>query len=687
METNVKPREQTMTARVVLGEWSPAGDNGGPVFEVIAMRPGSANGLRYLADTLRASVDAGLWNGTAVFMDHPTALDETRAGGRAVGDLAGVIESSWFDGAVRARVRCAGPRGALVAALAREILTDAAAGRPVPRIGLSADLLILRDESGSVREIRRVHSLDVVFDPAAGGAFVRALNATGTDTTAQGKSVTCGGVGASDHGSDANRGFHNASGEHTDGNGKEKQQMNTNRIGETQKEASTMNESSEKTRAGTMPAVNEMAQLQCEHALNAALRDAGLPSPMESVVRRQFEGRVFGAGELDDVIETQRNIWAGLLEEGVVKSLGRPRASVAGMTNELDRVRLAWERSLGLPIPDGQNDVPRLSGIRELYLTLTGDSEFHGRLYPERALLANATTSTMANVVIDGLNKVLLGAYNRREKWWQPIVVNRDLDRYQDMKMIRVYGFSSLSTVNEGAAYTEKTWDDLKETASIAKKGNYIGLTLEMIMADDMDAVRAIPTLLGSAAYNTASDMVSEIFTANSGTGPVMADTYNLFDATNHGNLRTAALDSGEFDTVAVAMMNQTEPGSSRKLATPPAYLLVATALRSTAMVIRNSTHIPGSGDNDVNPWYNSFDVIVVPPWTDANDWAAVAPPSQVEGIVMGWLFGRQEPEIFVADNEVMGSMFTNDEMRIKVRWFLCAGVADYRGLHKSNVA
>ena len=686
METNGKLREQTVMARVALGEWSPAGSNGEPLFEVIAMHPGSANGLRYPADTLRASVDAGLWNGAAVFMDHPSTLDETRAGGRTVGDLAGVVESSWFEGGVRARVRCAGPRGAMVATLARQLLADTAAGRPVPHIGLSADLLVLRDESGSVREIRRVNSLDVVFNPAAGGAFVRALNVA-TDA-ARSRSVTCGEVGgASDHGSDASKGVHDASGTHTDGNGKEKEQMNANRIGETQKEAITVNEVNEKTGAGAMPAVSEMVQLQCEHALNAALRDAGLPSPMESAVRRQFEGRVFGAGELDDVIETQRNIWAGLLEEGVVKSLGRPRTSVAGMTNEIDRVRLAWERSLGLPIPEGQSDVPRLSGIRELYLTLTGDSEFHGRLYPDRALLANATTSTMANLVVDGLNKVLLGAYNRREKWWGPVVVNRDLDRYQDMKMIRVYGFSSLSTVNEGAAYTEKTWDDLKESASIAKKGNYIGLTVEMIMADDMDAVRAIPTLLGSAAYNTASDMVSEIFTANSGTGPVMADTYNLFDATNHGNLRTAALDSGEFDTVAVAMMNQTEPGSSRKLATPPAYLLVATALRSTAMVIRNSTHIPGSGDNDVNPWYNSFDVIVVPPWTDANDWAAVAPPSQVEGIVMGWLFGRQEPEIFVADNEVMGSMFTNDEMRIKVRWFLCAGVADYRGLHKSNVA
>jgi hypothetical protein len=643
------------TVRAALGEWSAASAEG-HAFEVVAMRPGRANGLLYPADVLRASVARGQWHGAAVFVDHPSALDETRAGGRTVGDLAGVVEEAWFDDAVRARVRCLGPRGATVAALARELLADLAAGRLSPRVGLSADLLVLRDDAGTVREIRQVHSLDVVFDPAAGGEFVRALHGemAGSSITRRRK----------ERGTMEENGQMHVVGERASTGGAEPVGAN-----------------------GPAGADVELARLQCEHALNAAMREAGLPAPMETALRQQFEGRVFGAGELGAAIAAQQAIWSALLEGGVVKGLGRPRPTVVGVVDELDRVRLAWERALGLPIPDAQRDVPRLTGIRELYLTLTGDSEFRGRLAPERALLANATTSTMANVVVDGLNKVLLQAYNRREKWWEPIVVNRDLARYGDMKLIRVHGFSSLSSVTEGAAYAEKTWDDLKESASIAKKGNYIGLTLEMIMADDMDAVRAIPTLLGSAAYNTASDMVSEVFTANSGVGPTMADTYNVFDASNHANLRTVALDADEFDAAATAMMNQTEPGSSRKLATPPAYLLVPTALRSTAMVIRNSTHIPGSGDNDINPWYHSFDVIVVPPWTDANNWAAVAPPTQVEGIVMGWLFGRQEPEIFVADSEVAGSMFTNDEMRVKVRWFLCVGVADYRGLHKSNVA
>jgi hypothetical protein len=292
----------------------------------------------------------------------------------------------------------------------------------------------------------------------------------------------------------------------------------------------------------------------------------------------------------------------------------------------------------------------------------------------------------MASVTADVLNKVMLQAYNRRERWWVPIVANRDLERFQEMKMIRVYGFSSLATVAEGAVYTEKTWDDLQETAEIVKKGNYVGITLEMIMADDVEAVRAIPQLLGSAAYNTVADTVSALFTANSGTGPLMADGTALFDATR-GNLGTTALASDSFDAAQVAIMAQTEPGSSRKLGAPARFLVVPVQLRSTAMVIRNSINKPGGGNNDINPWYDQFEVIVVPPWTDTNNWALATDPAVAEHVVLGWLQGRREPEIFTAADDVAGSMFTNDELRVKVRFFICCGVADHRGLHKANVA
>jgi hypothetical protein len=44
-------------------------------------------------------------------------------------------------------------------------------------------------------------------------------------------------------------------------------------------------------------------------------------------------------------------------------------------------------------------------------------------------------------------------------------------------------------------------------------------------------------------------------------------------------------------------------------------------------------------------------------------------------------------PEIFIAGDNLSPAVFTNDESRLKVRHFLAVWVADYRPLHKSNVA
>jgi hypothetical protein len=71
---------------------------------------------------------------------------------------------------------------------------------------------------------------------------------------------------------------------------------------------------------------------------------------------------------------------------------------------------------------------------------------------------------------------------------------------------------------------------------------------------------------------------------------------------------------------------------------------------------------------------------------TDTSDWLAVADPRVWPAITVGFRFGAT-PEVFVADQETVGSMFTNDEMRIKVRYIYAVGVGDNKPLYKSNVA
>ena len=77
---------------------------------------------------------------------------------------------------------------------------------------------------------------------------------------------------------------------------------------------------------------------------------------------------------------------------------------------------------------------------------------------------------------------------------------------------------------------------------------------------------------------------------------------------------------------------------------------------------------------------------LVVPEWTDSTDWAAVADPAVMPGIMIGERFGLM-PQVFVAGSETDPAMFANDETRIKVRHFIAVGVADFRPLHKENVA
>ncbi len=78
--------------------------------------------------------------------------------------------------------------------------------------------------------------------------------------------------------------------------------------------------------------------------------------------------------------------------------------------------------------------------------------------------------------------------------------------------------------------------------------------------------------------------------------------------------------------------------------------------------------------------------MITVPDWQDASDWAAACDPRLAPAIIIGERFGML-PEIFIAGDPLSPAMFTNDEVRLKVRHFLSVFVADYRPLFKANVA
>jgi hypothetical protein len=416
------------------------------------------------------------------------------------------------------------------------------------------------------------------------------------------------------------------------------------------------------------------------------LAASGLPDPAQDQVRRVMLSRLpWTPEDLDSEIEAMKGMLGKLAEPDIIKGMGAKRISVG--LDPMERFQLATDKMLGAEVPDSASDIPRLSGIREWYHLATGDYDFSGLIDPERAQLATTATQTtdVTSVLKNTLSKLMLKAYDVRPKWWEPIVTWADWETLNTVTLVRGNDFGDLDSVSEAAAYQSKTWGDVEETSTFTKYGNYVGITLEMIANDDMAHIRTIPRRLANAAWKTLSTQISAVFTASSGVGPTMADTKALFHV-DHGNLGTTALAAAEFGVAAVAMFEQADAGSDA-IGLNPRFLLVPIELRATALTIMESTNLPGTGDNDINPYRHWCEVIVVPDWTDANNWCLMADPAECEGIVCSSWRGNRTPELFVADESTVGSMFTNDEMKIKVRFFINVGVADYRPFYKKNVA
>jgi len=205
---------------------------------------------------------------------------------------------------------------------------------------------------------------------------------------------------------------------------------------------------------------------------------------------------------------------------------------------------------------------------------------------------------------------------------------------------------------------------------------------------DETRPFRAIPRKLAIAGYRTLSAAIANIWLANSGVGaywPASQSTYRLFNTT-YGNLGTSALSASAWDAVIQAMYKMAEATSGERMGIRPSFLVVPIELEKTALTIMQSEGEPGTADNDANVRRGSARVVVCPEMTDTNDWLAVADPRVWPGIVVAYRFGST-PEVFVSDQERVGSMFTNDEMRIKARFWFAVGVGDYRPLYKSNVS
>lgn len=700
----------------------------------------SKNGLPYAVAGLKAGVS--LWDGALVYDNHLTDAEfKDRGGMRSpANEWVGNIVAPYWDEKAKA---LKGTLKMVDAKLAEKIRQAHEQGLlQLGRIGLSIDTFptykTINVNGRSVKVAAgwsgtdKINSVDIVMKPAAGGTFNRMIAAqqpqkeTLMELSDEMKAFIAEQVAtavAQAMAAEAAR--------------VQQEQANTppaatpasNPTAEAQQAQAVATAA-----AAVAPVTEAMRKLECRLQLRDALDAAKLPDALRGIVEAQFANKVFETAELEAAVKRAKEAYVELDKTGRVAGTGNGRNTESGISVGLDGRDVAANEFMRLAM--GNTDFRKLEslfandlvadrvpesykawvkggrpnyGTRRLsewcYQILGGDP-----LVDQRAHEA-ITTSGMSSIIKNAMNVMLAANYAKRHLWWESIVREEEVDTIDQATLVRVFGMNTLSVVDEGQPYNELSWDDEEETAAFVKKGNYVGVTLETLLRDKLGVVRSIPDRLATSWYNTLSALVSGVFTVNSAAGPVLADTGALFNATaattagGHANLLTTALSYASYGSARTAMKKQTDRplGVGQRLMIEPKFLLVPTDLERTAAEIRDSEYVPGqdaagsTAGNQFqtkNQFQGKFEVIEVPNWTDTDNWALVADPEMFPAIWLIFLRGKKVPELFTADNETAGAMFTNDTLRYKVRMMTyrfsstydCAPVSDFRPLHKSNV-
>jgi hypothetical protein len=449
-------------------------------------------------------------------------------------------------------------------------------------------------------------------------------------------------------------------------------------------------------------------QYACKNMLITKLVESKLPTGGQKLVKNQFpDATIFTDKDVDTAIDEVRTILAEASPTGKIKGFG---ATITVGKEDRDK----WQKAMnGFFSGKDEEGIPRFRSFRESFKEVTDNyrmtdddlsrSIFAAARYvdsvsnKERArqltvFAESLTSASWTQILGDSITRQMVAEYNApKYSDWRKIVSNVTPVRdFRTNRRMRIGGYADLPTVNESGAYLNlASPGDEEATYAINKKGGLEDLTLEMIANDDVGSIRLIPRNLGRAAVRTLYKEVMALITDNSAT---TYDAVALFHA-SHNNLGATALNATTLEAATVAMMGQTSYGGTTgdELGNMPKYLMTPLALRDTAFRLTTSPSLIGAANEaGTEPNIHStqgLQVLIVPHWSDANDWALVCDPMDCPTIEVGFYSGREEPELFVQDSPNIGTPFSNDVITYKIRHIYGICVLEHRGMYKAVVA
>ncbi|MEO8971840.1 MAG: hypothetical protein ABI406_09615 [Ktedonobacteraceae bacterium] len=542
-----------------------------------------------------------------------------------------------------------------------------------------------------VTGVLALNSCDVVTRPSAGGSFQRVLQAHMMSMKA-GATPDEGAMLMNEQ-----QQLEETQGMSAVGGGKENGKEITEGAGNTHVLEQEVREAKEAHTLRTS-LLEELRLERAQLRLERRLLEAALPEAIKTQLQGRYAGRVFEMEELERDITGSRQMLTELSAQGLVRGQvrghGHEKVEVGMQVTEAEKMQAAFDGMLGLDIDQSRYaGVRGFTSIREAYARVTGDASVSG--ISERSQVGNirvseaapitriteadTTTASFSYLLGTSMNKRLLKDYQAWPAEWMKFSSIVPIKDFKQQSRVRLGAFGSLPVVAEDTAYSAITLTDTAATYVPQKRGNLVTVSREVIVNDDLQAIKQIPTKLAVSAAYTLAEFVYGFLSSN----PNIYDGLALFTSgAPHNNLGSSALSTGAMQNGVTAMREQAN-FAGKRIGLRPRFLVVPPELEWSAMVMTKSAGVPGSNNNDINPMMGYVAPVVSPQLASTTQWFLIADPLVVDTVEIGFVGGQVNPALFIQDQPLFGLNFTQDVISYKIRHEYGGAVVDYRGFYR----
>lgn len=231
----------------------------------------------------------------------------------------------------------------------------------------------------------------------------------------------------------------------------------------------------------------------------------------------------------------------------------------------------------------------------------------------------SANRSQFSDLLRPELHKIFDDAYNEIPQVFPSLFRVETSDKATEVDS-GVTGFSLLTQTSEDSPITyedpvqmyDVTYTHLKYTKGFR-------VTDELVQDDQWRIIRSKPQELGRAARRSEEDLAADVFNNAFSSAQLGGDGVRLAStvhprsdggATQSNSSSTSvSLNYDNLDTAEIDMRAQLDD-KGMKISVKPTTLVVGPSLRRDALTITKSSAIPGSGDNDVNIFQGTLNVV-----------------------------------------------------------------------------